>query len=217
MRRTLSALALAALLAACGGDASGPEVPIGGLILTPPTLRMSSGESQIMTCSAVDPVGQPLANLPPVTWIFSDQSIALVEDIVAGDRRQRRIVATGIGATRVRCRYGGLEATALVTVVPFTVSASDTIITLPVGGTAQLTASVKTFEGTSVPLVLPIRLLWSSGTPGVARVEAGSAPGTAVVTAVTPGTAILTAEVRNVTDVGGLGNRTIRVTVLPPS
>ncbi len=216
LRCILVLLAFAGL--ACANDDSvSPFGSIGDLALSPGSVRLSSGESTVVTCSATGPGGGDLDRLPPVTWLVADPSIALVEDVAAGDRSRRRIVATGVGNTAVRCRYQGFTASTTVRVVPFLVTVTPAAAALPVGGSTALTAAVATEAQAPVALGHPFRVEWTSSETAVASVTAGAVPGTATVTAAGPGTATITARVMGFADLGMLGSQTVIVTVSGPS
>jgi len=212
--RVLRSASLAVLLAACLSDSpSGPTVAIGDLALTPANIRMGVGESRELLCQARDAVGQVLPTLPPVTWLVPAVNVAVLEQVSTSDRSRQRLTATGVGSSTVRCRYEGFTASALINVVPFTVTATGAPTALSVGQTAAFSVSVTTPDGAPVDLVPPFRVVWSSSAVGVLTVQEGPTPGSALVTAVGPGTATILASIRSFTDVGEVGQWTGVVTV----
>lgn len=205
-------------LAACS-DSAGSTTwlsTVGNLSLTPGNIRLTSGATQDVVCTARDGAGNP-TDLPNITWLVADARIALVDDHPSGELGRRRILGTGLGNAVVRCRFGGITASSVINTVPFDVTVTPALGALTVGATPTVTATVATPAGEAVSLLSPLRIEWFSSAATVVQAQLGTAPGTAVLRALAPGTATITAQVRGFADYGILGTATIVVTVLPPS
>lgn len=140
---------------------------IGAVTLSQRTLTLEEGESAALTAKVSDGGS--------VIWRSSDPSVAGVRD--------GRVTAVKAGATTITATVGEDSAQCLVTVTPkFTLSISQSALTLKATKTARLTASAS--DGSAVT--------WSSSAPSVASVGASGD-----VSAHKVGTATITAAAAN--------------------
>ena len=128
-----------------------------------------------------------------VTWASSNASVATVNN--------GTVTAVGVGLANITAKAGGKSATCSVTVkakeVPVTgITLDPTSVTIEVGKTASLTATVSPADATNATVS------WSSSKESVATVKDGT------VTAVAAGTATITAK-------AGDKSATCTVTVTP--
>ncbi len=154
------------------------DIKVTGISLNKSTLALTVGGTEKLT-AAIAPAN---ATNTGVTWTSSDSGVAAVS--ASGEVTAK---GPGTAAITAESKDGGFKATCQVTVqaanVPVTgVSVSPAALTLEVGGTGKLTATVAP-TGATDPSVT-----WSSDAPGVVTVdENGSlkalAAGTAVITA----------------------------------
>ena len=154
-------------------------VPVTGVSLDKDSLSLEEGETAALTAT-VSPAD---ATNKELTWTSSDESVATVSGGTV------TAVKAGTAVITVTTTDGGFTAACAVTVtekapatVPVTgVSLNKTALSLTVGGSAALTATV-------IPNNAANRnVTWTSDKPGVAAV---SADGT--VSAVSAGTAVVT-------------------------
>jgi hypothetical protein len=204
-------------VSACSLDTpASPFGAISDLSVSPANVRLSVGDSREVVCVALDPGGQPLERIPPVTWFVPNARVALLEQVTPNDRSRQRITATGVGSTNTQCTYSGFSAAVLINVVPFVVTATDVPTALGVGAAIPVAVSVATEGGAAIPLVAPYQVVWSSSAANVLQVAAGSQNGTATLTALAPGVATIVASVRSFSDVGEVGRWTASFTVQGP-
>ena len=147
-------------------------VPTGSVTLDKTTLSLAVGETEQLTAT-VKPDDATDKN---VTWTSSDESVAKV---VNG-----KVTAVKSGKATITAKCGGKTAECAVTVtVPVTSLTLDrTTLSLAVGETAQLTATVKPDDATDK------NVSWTSSDEFVAKVDNGK------VTAVKSGKATITAK-----------------------
>ena len=147
-------------------------VPTGSVTLDKTTLSLAVGETAQLTAT-VKPDNATDRN---VTWTSSDESVAKVDN--------GKVTALKAGKTTITAKCGGKTAECVVTVTVPTgsVTLDKTTLSLAVGETAQLTATVKPDDATDKTVV------WSSSDEAVAKVENGK------VTAVKSGKATITAK-----------------------
>ena len=147
-------------------------VPTGSVTLDKTTLSLAVGETEQLTAT-VKPDDATDKN---VTWTSSDESVAKV---VNG-----KVTAVKSGKATITAKCGGKTAECAVTVtVPVTSLTLDrTTLSMAVGETAQLTATVKPDDATDK------NVSWTSSDEFVAKVDNGK------VTAVKSGKATITAK-----------------------
>ena len=166
----------ATITAKCGGKiaecAVTVTVPTGSVTLDKTTLSLAVGETAQLTAT-VKPDDATDKN---VTWTSSDESVAKV---VNG-----KVTAVKSGKATITAKCGGKTAECAVTVtVPVTSLTLDrTTLSLAVGETAQLTATVKPDDATDK------NVSWTSSDEFVAKVDDGK------VTAVKSGKATIIAK-----------------------
>ena len=169
------------------------SVPVTGVSLNKTSLSMVVGETQTLTATVL-PVD---ATDKSVTWSSSNTAVATVS--ASGVITAK---AAGSATIMVTANDGGSTATCAVTVsVPVSgVSLDKTSLTLPVGDTQTLTATVSPSNASDKSVA------WSSGNTSVATVSS-----TGVVTAKAAGTTTIT-----VTTKDGGKTATCNVTVVIP-
>lgn len=135
------------------------------------TLSLSVGETATLTVT----VKPDDATDKTVTWSSSDESVASVDN--------GKVTAIKSGKVTVTAKCGGktAECSVMVTVPTSSVTLDKTSLSLSVGETAQLTATVKPDDATDKTVV------WSSSDESVVKVDNGK------VTALKIGSATVTA------------------------
>ena len=141
------------------------------IILDKTTLSLAVGESAILTAT----VKPDDATDKTVTWSSSDESVAKVDN--------GKVTAVKSGKATVSAKCGGKTAECVVTVtVPVSsITLDKTTLSLAVGESATLTATVKPDDATDK------NVTWSSSDESIAKVDNGK------VTALKIGSAIVTA------------------------
>ena len=147
-------------------------VPTGSVTLDKTTLSLAVGETEQLTAT-VKPDDATDKN---VTWTSSDESVAKV---VNG-----KVTAVKSGKATITAKCGGktAECAVIVTVPTGSVTLDKTSLSLAVGETVQLTATVKPADATDK------NVTWTSSDESVAKVVNGK------VTAVKSGKATITAK-----------------------
>ncbi|HEX5872088.1 MAG TPA: Ig-like domain-containing protein, partial [Longimicrobium sp.] len=160
------------------------QAPVATVTLSPAETTTSVGQPVQFTLTLKDAAGSTLTGRA-VVWSSSDPAIVAVTQAGA---------ATGVavGSATVQAASEGRTGTALVTVTAIpvaTVEVSPPTAEMQVGGSAQLTGTLR--SGTGETLTgRPVT--WHSSAPAIASVSAtglvtGVAPGTAQVTATSEG------------------------------
>lgn len=169
------------------GDAAAPPAPVAQVTVAPSTLEVEVGAVAQLAARLTDAAGNELSGRT-VTWSSSDPGVAVVDG--AG-----RVTAVAAGAATVKAGSEGVSGSAAVTVVApapapvASVAISPARDTVPVGGTTQLTVTLRDAAGN----VLTGRdVSWSSSDAGVATVSgsgvvSGVAAGAASIAAVSEG------------------------------
>ena len=166
----------ATITAKCGGKVAECSVtvtvPTGSVTLDKITLSLAIGETATLTAT-VKPDNATDKN---VTWTSSDESVAKVDN--------GRVTAVKAGKATITAKCGGKTAECAVTVtVPVTsITLDKTSLSLALGETAQLTATVKPDDATDK------NVTWTSSDESVAKVDNGR------VTAVKAGKVTITAK-----------------------
>ena len=147
-------------------------VPTGSVTLDKTTISLAVGETEQLTAT-VKPDDATDKN---VAWASSDESVAKVSN--------GKVTAVKAGKTTIIARCGDKTAECAVTVTVPTgsVTLDKTTLSLAVGETAQLTATVKPDDATDK------NVTWTSSDESVAKVVNGK------VTAVKSGKATITAK-----------------------
>ncbi len=160
--------------ATCQVTVSKPVIPVTGLSIDKTELELIKGEYDIITAT----VTPDDATYKSVTWSSADETIATVD-------KNGKVTGTGGGVTTVTASIGDLEATCTVTVtVPVeSITLDKTSLTMKVGETATLKATVKPDDATDKTVT------WSSADKSIATVDK-----TGKVTAVKEGETVITAK-----------------------
>lgn len=177
-------------------------VPVASVTVTPSPASVLAGATVQLTATPKDSAGTALTGRV-ITWSSSAPGVATVS-------ASGLVTGVGAGSATITATSEGKSGTSAVTVtVPApapvaTVTVTPNPVTLRVGTTRQLTATLKDSTGA----VLTGRTVtWSSSASGVATVSA-----TGLVTAVAAGSATITA-----TSEGKNGTSSITVTLVPVS
>lgn len=166
----------ATITAKCGGKAAEcavtVTVPTGSVTLDKTTLSLAVGESATLTAM----VKPDDATDKTVIWTSSDESVAKVDN--------GKVTAVKAGKATITAKCGGKTAECAVTVTVPTgsVNLDKTALSLAVGETVQLTATVKPDDATDK------NVAWTSSDESVAKVDNGK------VTAIKAGNATVTAQ-----------------------
>ena len=166
----------ATITAKCGGKtaecAVTVTVPTGSVTLDKTTLSLAVGEAAQLTAT-VKPDDATDKN---VAWASSDESVAKVAN--------GKVTAVKAGKATITAKCGGKAAECAVTVTVPTgsVTLDKTILSLAVGETAQLTATVTPDDATDK------NVSWASSDESIAKVENGK------VMAIKSGKATITAK-----------------------
>ncbi|MBO7585109.1 MAG: Ig-like domain-containing protein [Bacteroidales bacterium] len=160
--------------ATCDVTVSEPYIPVEELILDKTSLEIIKGDTEIITAT----VKPDDATEKKVEWSSADETIATVD-------KNGKVTGTGGGVTTVTASIGDLEATCTVTVtVPVeSITLDKTSLTMKVGETATLKATVKPDDATDKTVT------WSSADKSIATVDK-----TGKVTAVKEGETVITAK-----------------------
>jgi hypothetical protein len=148
-------------------------IALASINVTPPAPQVAAGSTTQLTATGTYTDGSTQNLTPTATWVSSAPSVATVAaglvscsaSATAGG--SATISATGAtatgttnGATTVTCLAPALQSIAI----------APTQLTLPTGGTAQLTATGNFSSGPAQPLTNAVR--WSSSVSNVATVSA---------------------------------------------
>ena len=160
--------------ATCDVTVSETYIPVEELILDKTSLEIIKGDTEIITAT----VKPDDATEKKVEWSSADETIATVD-------KNGKVTGTGGGVTTVTASIGDLEATCTVTVtVPVeSITLDKTSLTMKVGETATLKATVKPDDATDKTVT------WSSADKSIATVDK-----TGKVTAVKEGETVITAK-----------------------
>ena len=166
----------ATVTAKCGGKTAEcvvtVTVPTGSVTLDKTTLSLAVGETAQLTAT-VKPDDATDKN---VTWTSSDESVAKVSN------GKVTAIKSGKATITAKCGDKTAECAVTVTVPTGSVTLDKTSLTLAIGETAQLTATVKPEDATDK------NVTWASSDESVAKVSNGK------VTAVKSGKATITAK-----------------------
>jgi len=159
---------------------------VAAISVSPTTLQLTAGGTGQLRAVVSGPAGEPLEGRV-VTWASDRESVARVD-------ASGRVTAVGPGAASITATSEGRSASVAVTVsaVPVgSVALSPTSLSLAVGQTSTLTATVRDAGGATLP---GRTVVWSSSDLAVVAVAQ-----TGEVRAVGPGSATVTATSEGVT------------------
>jgi uncharacterized protein YjdB len=140
-----------------------PTAPLAGVIISPATDTINSlGATTRFDARAVDSSGADMADVI-ISWSSLNENVASVK---AGGS----VTAKAAGSALIVAAAAGFADTALVVVqqVPATVTVEPAKLTLVVGQTQQLEATVRDAGGSPI---LGSGVSWNSSSPGVASVS----------------------------------------------
>lgn len=175
-----------------GPVSSGTEVrlPVSSVDVTPQDEVLDVGQTRTYQAVPRGPQGQVLTGRS-VTWSSTDPSVATVNSssglVTAVSGGTTTIVATSDGATG--------SATLTVREVPASVTIDPSAFALPLNGTRQLTATVRSGGGAALS---GFNVIWSSDDTGVATVD-----GTGLVTGAGGGSTTIRATVEGFESASG--------------
>ena len=175
-----------------------PPAPVASVAISPATSSLTIGQTQQLTATLRDAAGNILTGRS-VSWGTSADGIASVSSTGL-------VTAVAVGNATITATSEGVSGTAAVTVaqVPVaTVTVTPATASIATGATVQLTAVARDASGNPLS---GRSFTWSSGTPGIATVNASG-----LVTAVAAGSATIRA-----TSEGVIGSSNITVTGPPP-
>jgi uncharacterized protein YjdB len=171
--------------------------PVASVQVSPPNAELTVGQTTTLTAKTLDASGGELAGRA-IAWSTSAGSVATVSSSGV-------VTAVGVGSATITATSEGKtgSATITVTAIPVaSVTVAPTTLSLQVGGTGPLTATVRD-AGNNV--LTGRTVSWTSGAPNVATVAPNG-----TVTAVGIGTATITA-----TSEGKTGTATVTVSAVP--
>jgi uncharacterized protein YjdB len=180
-----------AMITATSGSASAnvtltvQAVPINAVVISPQSSNLLVGQQQTLTAEVTDNSGNPI---PGSTVTFSSGTPG-VATVTATGPLTATVTAAGSGKATITGTSGTKSGTATINVaiVPVaTVTVTPTPDTVTLGGTVQLTATVKDSAGNALT---GRTVTWQSLNTGVATVSA-----TGLVTSVGVGTAAISAS-----------------------
>jgi uncharacterized protein YjdB len=172
-------------------------VPVGSVVLAPPTATVIAGETTTLVPTIRDANGAVVANRA-VSWTTSNSAVATVSSSGV-------VTAVAPGDATITATSEGKSGNATITVIPVPVGSvvvAPATRSVVAGTTTTLTATVRDANGT---LVTNRPVAWSTSDPLIATVSS-----TGVVTGVAPGSATVTA-----TSEGKSGSSAITVTPAP--
>ena len=159
--------------ATCQVTVKKSAIPVESISLDQTSLSLISGESERLTAT----VKPDNATDKTVTWSSSNTSVVDVD-------QQGEVRAYESGTAVITAKAGDKSATCTVTVtVPVDrITLDRAAVSLKVGESVKLTATIKPADATDKTIT------WSSSNPAVAKVENGT------VTAISEGSAVITAK-----------------------
>ena len=178
------------------------SVPVATVSVSPATASLQVGQIVQLTASPKDASGNPLTGRV-VTWTSSAPGVASVNG-------SGLVTSVAAGSATITATSEGRSGTAAVTVTApapapvASVTVSPATVSLAVGGTQQLTTTLRDASGN----VLTGRVVtWASS-----NVLVGTVSGSGLVTGLVAGNATITA-----TSEGQNGSAALTVSVLPPT
>lgn len=167
-----------------GGDGGTPNLSLAALSIDPAQARVAPGSRVSLTATGVYSDGSSADVTSLATWSIDSPQVA---EVTLGVVR-----ALTAGTARVTASFGGLSATATITVPNATfvsLAVTPDRATTGVGGTVQLHAVATLSDGSTQEVTSPTAA-WSSAHPNIATVSASG-----LVTGVAAGTTTITATV----------------------
>ncbi len=162
------------------------------LVITPPVIVTPAGGDVRLRASAVFSNDDAFDVTTEAVWVSEDPRIAEIRQV--GDTI--RLESISAGTTTVRATYGGVSATARVTVTPAvleSLAVTPAVLSLPAGNTRQLIL-VGTYSDSSRSN-LTFQANWSTSNADAALV--GNQDQAGVVTGRSPGRSTVTARFEN--------------------
>lgn len=185
-------------------DVTVTAVPVASVDVTPPQADLIVGQSVALTATARDAAGSPLPGRP-AAWTSGAPSVATVS-------ASGVVTAVGVGSAIIFATIEGRTGSATINVrqVPVgSVTVTPTTAAIAVGGSVQLSATVRDASGT----VLTNRVVgWSSSNETIAIVSS-----TGRVTGLKAGVVTITAASEGVTGSASVSVGISSVTVSPTS
>lgn len=173
--------------------------PVAGVQVTPPNQVIKVGQKFQFQAQPVDANGDPLSGRV-VTWSSSDATVASVDNTGL-------VTGVAVGPATITATSEGKSGSAAVSVgaqTPASITVAPTSVSITVGQTSQLAATVKDASGATIS---GAAVAWTIDNPSVASLSS-SGLGTDTVTGVSVGTATITAT-------SGAAHTTVPVTVSP--
>lgn len=173
--------------------------PVAAVQVTPPNQVIKVGQKFQFQAQPVDANGNPLSGRL-VTWSSSDATVASVDNTGL-------VTGVAVGPATITATSAGKSGSAAVSVgaqTPASITVAPTSVSITVGQTSQLSATVKDASGATIS---GAAVAWTIDKPSVASLSS-SGLGTDTVTGVSVGTATITAT-------SGAVHTTVPVTVSP--
>lgn len=178
----LLALCLVIPMAACDENVVSETATVTSVEMDRSTLNLNVGEEETLTYTVLP----PSASTEPAKWLSSDPGVATVTNgVVKGIKDGKAAIRVTVGDKSSDCIVSVVDPSKLP--IPATgVTLNTSNLSLEVGGTAQLTATVEPANATDKTVA------FSSSIEGVATVSA-----TGLVTAQSAGQTVITAKTSN--------------------
>jgi uncharacterized protein YjdB len=172
------------------------NIPVSSVVVTPDAATLTVGESKQLDAKTYDAGGSELSGRT-ITWSSSNEDVASVSST-------GKVLAVAPGSATITATSEGKSDKATITVVApvGSVVVSPDSVSIIIGNTSPLTATVKDANGNTLS---GRDVTWKSSNTGVATVDDKG-----VVTAVLVGTATVTA-----TSEGKSGSAKVVVTLVP--
>ncbi len=173
--------------------------PVAAVSVSPPTVTLKVGGTVHLVALLTDADGNPLTGRV-VTWSSSDPTVATVDNTGL-------VTAVAVGPATITATSEGKSGSAAVSVgaqTPATITVTPPSVSITVGQTSQLSATVKDASGATIA---GASVAWTIDKPSVASLSS-SGLGADTVTGISVGTATITAT-------SGAAHTTVAVTVSP--
>ncbi len=173
--------------------------PVAAVSVSPPTVTLKVGGTVHLVALLTDADGNPLTGRV-VTWSSSDPTVATVDNTGL-------VTAVAVGPATITATSEGKSGSAAVSVgaqTPATITVTPPSVSITVGQTSQLSATVKDASGATIA---GASVAWTIDKPSVASLSS-SGLGADTVTGISVGTATITAT-------SGPAHTTVAVTVSP--
>ena len=148
-------------------------IALASIAVTPPAPQVAAGGTTQLTATGTYTDGSTRNLTPTATWISSAPSVAAVSSAglvscSAGATSSGSAMISATGATATGTTTGSTTVTCLAPLLQ-SITIAPTQLTLPTGGTAQLTATGNFSSGPAQPLTNTVQ--WSSSVSSVATVS----------------------------------------------